>query len=635
MTRTQLASLGVACLIVFFSALLILSVYRLFPSVEGAGDVSIYRDISVRVTQALSGEIQSINSEYPPLATALFAIVGKVASLAFWSFPAAWVSVIAGMILSSILYCWIAFSRRDALLLSTVALFALPLLSAELVLGRFDVYVMLTLFLSWRAHVAGKYRSCAAFLTFAIALKLVPVLVVPFLFFATPKRKRMDLIIGAMIGILITVGSSMVLLDVHHMVDNTLYMLKYHGDRAVQIESTWSGLHMLFLNLLGQKVQTGLDHMSVSNTELTSTITQATKILMPIGLLILFIRFIRLKIQKRDYGKYLLSALCWSLFISPVLSPQYFVWIVPVLLAYVLEAIADQRLTRRMIGIGILTIILAYATQWIYPRYYQDFLQQTSLFHTIVLNIRNVSILAIAILLLKERDSAVRPRGGKKFKLKRLLTFFAIDTCLLLIAGFLFVQVRPMFLSGTGTAFYRFNERLSDVTATRLPVSVGAESSLLHVQFPYTVSALHGERTVRIKADDCLEWMNVNGRHVDDTLGRFCTNGGWQRVDLRAYLQPGENSIELLVRDFGGNVGVDMAPGSVHPFVTAIILLFLATVVWYVYVSAYVTSILSHKLWVYGRRNIVYNRLAKWKRLRTHRLISTSVLRQLPASMSI
>ena len=88
-----------------------------------------------------------------------------------------------------------------------------------------------------------------------------------------------------------------------------------------------------------------------------------------------------------------------------------------------------------------------------------------------------------------------------------------------------------------------------------------------------------------LKADDCLKGMIINGQAVEEDVSTACYWNAGLRINLRKYLQAGENHLRFTVFDNGGKGGVDMRSswtdptiGTLGVLLVVLILLFLEAV---------------------------------------------------------
>jgi len=387
--------------------------------VRNASDIHVYERIAENVQSFLSGHSTSAISEYPPLATTLFFWIGYNPFGA--NFPITWIIALASSVAATALYCRYAMSCRDTVLFLLAMLISFPLLGLEIVFARFDVYVFLLCFLSWRAHAANRHFEAGCFLALAAALKVVPALAIPMLILSTPRQKRSHAWVGLIAAGIVAVLLCWAVLGMTYTLNNVLFFIQYHNERGMLIESMWSGIAMLFTNIAGQISATGFDHLSVTNADMPSVMSVVAKgFLVAFGLLMTLWMFFR-KQSEREYGPALIVMLLAFLGLSPVLSPQYFVWVVPLMMFWSLDRLWNRRNIGAALTIGAFAASMAFATQWIFPMHYFDMMEQKNLLTTIILNLRNFSVFAVMPLLLGRKV-----QFQNTYELQPLSTYFAI-----------------------------------------------------------------------------------------------------------------------------------------------------------------------------------------------------------------
>jgi hypothetical protein len=276
------------------------------------------------------------------------------------------------------------------------------LLGRGITFGRYDLLLTLLLFLTWKSFERGREAESAFFLTIASGLKIVPVLAFPLLALQTPPSKRCSLFIGALLGLLIALGIPLLFLGPPLFLESLQHFATFHGQRGVQMESLWSGLELLLRQLQGGTSQVALSALAWDNAELGRRTETMAAILILLGVLWMTLRTWTAPREQFPLSLFLL--LLWSIAWSPVFSPQYLLWIFPLLLVWLYER-AREGVDWRIFTILSLTLLIGFCTQWIYPLFYRAFLEQSSLIHTVILNLRNLSLLALFALLWKTRET--------------------------------------------------------------------------------------------------------------------------------------------------------------------------------------------------------------------------------------
>ena len=302
------------------------------------------------------------------------------------------------------LYCRIHGNSGDAGLFFAACAISFWLLGKEIVFARFDIFVCLLCFLSWQSHNARRNAESGLFLALAACLKAIPILAVPALLLCTHRSRRGRVVWGIVTGCAIAAALCFALLGVEYTIGNAVYFIRYHNERGILIESMWSGVGMLLAKIAGQTMSTGFDHSSVTNTGIPPGVATLAKVSIVFLWACSVLMLLFSPARRRDYGSLLLVTLLGFLALSPILSPQYFVWVVPLIVFWSFMAFRHGTDRRHAILVGVVGICLAAATNWIFPQHYFDVVDQSTLLAVLMLNVRNLlTVLAIPLLLSRVR----------------------------------------------------------------------------------------------------------------------------------------------------------------------------------------------------------------------------------------
>ncbi|MDD5055801.1 MAG: glycosyltransferase family 87 protein [Candidatus Peribacteraceae bacterium] len=539
-------AVSIVCLLLFLT----IGLAR-FEEIRGASDLGVYRGIAMRAEEVDAGTRESVDSEYPPLVTGVFWLVNGVGSR-HGDFARAWVVFVCfAAVLAWI--CLRRFGAEDAALAAAGLFLTTRFLGPQLVFGRYDILMTLALFLSWRAHVHKAYAESAGWLTFATALKAVPLLAFPLLFAATPRRRRLSLFIGAFVAGVISLLLPVAVLGVDGTVSNITFMLSYHGHRPVQLESLWSGLSFLYSALLFRKDPTGFSHMSFANFAPGSLPILAAKLLIGGAILFLLLKGYRSR-KERGFGIPLVALMTWSVGVSPVLSPQYVLWMAPLLFAVLCDRILAGRAGGRVAVLFLLTVAVVSLTQWIFPLHYGAVIDQDPT-AIIVLNLRNFLLPVIVYHLLVE-GGYVRSIGSRLTipPFRKFFLQYCVDSCAIATGVLLLVSVYPRLFPALDHAVWKSGEETGTVSAWQL--SRDFPSDRLQFIASLTVPAFAQHRWFQLRVDDCLEGMTVNGFALPPEAA-FCDGSGQgHTIDLAGFMHTGPNTIMIDVKNTGGPMGV-------------------------------------------------------------------------------
>lgn len=330
---------------------------------------------------------QEMNGVYPPLATLLFFLINTLPS----TFAEGWILFLGLALLLTLFYTHKYLDEKNTYAVPAIAILSIFLLGFQITMARYDVLILLLMFLTWKAFEKKRFRDSAIFLTVAGGLKLLPIIVLSILWKSTPKKNRDAILHGFLIGLGITIILPFALLGEGFVEQNIQTLLSEHAGRGVQIESVWSGLHMLGQNLIGEKSIISVEALAWDNAQLGREVQLLAIFLLFAGLIQIFTRT-----KPKSFEKNFFMMIVWMLAVSPVLSPQYLVWVLPLILLWAL----DQKHARNII---ICIVVIGAATQWIFPLHYREFVLQTSILNTMILNMRNIALFVLIGLIYKSR----------------------------------------------------------------------------------------------------------------------------------------------------------------------------------------------------------------------------------------
>jgi hypothetical protein len=313
-------------LMLLLAILIQVSIMSFTPSINS--DLWYYFDLSKKMVSGLMPYVD-FKFEYPPLAI-----------LPIW-IPAIFKRNTEGyFLLYRFIFCCSSisflvffsqkfekhiFRNRFFILYSLISLLMAPLLY-----DRLDLIFGFILFGS--LYLA---REKSLFWTLlGIPYKLISLIFLPFYavsFFQNKNLNLKEFFKWCVIPIGILLGLILLLFQLKF-----LDFLSYHHTRGIQIESTWATLHFLLQKLSNQNLvmeySFGAQHLKEVSPWITFLANYAV-----IGFLSLLLIIFYFK--KNSLPDILLSALLVFLCFSKVLSPQYFIWFIPLLIYFIEEKI--------------------------------------------------------------------------------------------------------------------------------------------------------------------------------------------------------------------------------------------------------------------------------------------------------
>ena len=175
--------------------------------------------------------------------------------------------------------------------------------------------------------------------------------------------------------------------------DSIKSLVEYHLQRGIQLESTYSSFLLIFDKLGLTQVNTvfnfGSWNLAGGPAEaLTKLSSYLLVILLLIAYWFIYRRTKPGKSQSTRLWAYALLVLCIVLITSKVLSPQYLIWLIPVL---------PLVLQRGCYIILVVFVLTGLATYYLFPQAYLDLMDLRTV-PVVVLFIRNLLLIALTVL---------------------------------------------------------------------------------------------------------------------------------------------------------------------------------------------------------------------------------------------
>lgn len=364
--------------------------------IGGRYDVQYFERVGREMATVVSGQSGIINSAYPPLAGLYFyALAANPWQL---SFDRMWAWMLVGLVAAVTGYSYLFFNEDETWYFPGAIFFTAWLVGADVVLARYDWLVAVALFLAWRSFVWKRDRICGFWLVIGAALKVLPIFFWPILWLQMDSGSRKNFLVGTMVGLAAALLLPLGVMGATPLVNNMTQVLVFHGQRGVQVESSWSGFNILENKVAGKLALINHHHEAHHNDSLEPRSWGLFRITLLAGLGGIYWLAWRGQRRARKVGAELLIAGgWWMIFTNNVLSPQMLVWVVPLLMLWLWETVnASSYVKAEAVVVICLLVAVGILTQWIWPLHFDELIVQQSWRAALVLNVRNLAGLAMA-----------------------------------------------------------------------------------------------------------------------------------------------------------------------------------------------------------------------------------------------
>jgi len=389
-------------------------------SIAGS-DVTVYATYG---TKMLDGAVpyRDFAMEYPPGATVMFvlpatrAVAGGSTDDPSWTplnaagrhyyrgFESLVILLMAAMVVLTALTLR-AMARPYGTAMLSLAVVALsPLMIGRVLPERFDVWPAALTGAALAAFVRERYRLGGAMLGLGAAAKIYPAVLLPVLVIVAVRRRSVREGVFVAASSVAAFGAVLVPFAIASL-SGTWRSLRIQFTGGLQIESLASSL-LVIASHVADKASDFTTHGAgggLIRTNLAGPGVRVTTIvvdvLLPAVLCLLWVRLARSKRDTReDLLRYAAGSLATVLVLGTVLSPQYVVWLIPLV-----PLIGGARGTAAIL---LFVVAGALTNVWIPDRYF-EYQEHLGAGPTSILLARNLALLAIALVLLL-RDGTSR-----------------------------------------------------------------------------------------------------------------------------------------------------------------------------------------------------------------------------------
>jgi hypothetical protein len=326
--------------------------------------------------------------EYPPLFPPLLAVAGYTPDMetfvARFAFEMVLFAIAAGAVTALAAQEGHGLRRPVAV----AAAFAVGVLAlGAITANRYDAAVALLIALALLFMVRGRWLAVGVTLGLGFALKITPVVLVPLIVLLAP-RERIAPALAVFAGSAAAPFLAVLGLGGNAMLGLTM-LGTYHLDRPLEIESVPAAFFWLQSLVGGERIRVALAAGSqVIDSASANTVAKVFAVFVALALAGVFALVWRrreaIRLAPRHMVLAVAATMVASLVGSKVLSPQYFVWLLPV--------VALVALDRPWLG-GLLLAAMA-LTQVLFPANYLLFMNDQAPWIVGVVIVRNILLVA-------------------------------------------------------------------------------------------------------------------------------------------------------------------------------------------------------------------------------------------------
>jgi hypothetical protein len=400
--RTALATLVVALAVFCGLCGALPSVWRGNARIS---DVPVYARYGNAVERG-SVPYRDFRPEYPPGAVAAFAVPALVSSDAE-GYARAFGLLMSAFGIVAVCACFVTLvalgASRIELITGLAPIAASPLLLGPLVLTRFDLYPAAVTAVALALIVAGWGRTGSVLLGVAVAVKLYPAVLLPLLgawMWRRRGRREALIAVSLCVGVVLLVFLPFLLLAP----DGVVWSIRRQLDRPLQIESAGAAVLLALHHAAGMPLGWASSHGSQNLTGTVAVTAAAiTTALQAVALIWLWIRFGRSGTRSAA-GLVAACATALVVFVAlgKVLSPQFLVWLLPVV-----PLVAG---VRGWVAAALLAASCALTRGWFPDRYWRLVFSFDDIASWLVV-VRDVVLLALVVVLadvLRRRAATAR-----------------------------------------------------------------------------------------------------------------------------------------------------------------------------------------------------------------------------------
>lgn len=337
--------------------------------------------------------------EYPPLSLLVFLLPRLIADDA-----ATYAAAFSGMIVLldlATLALGVALARRAgySVLTGSIAYTFALLVTGPLLIEHYDLFpAVLTLFVLY-AFARGWHKASWSVLALGMMAKIYPVIIAPLFLVRYIHDRDYQHLRAGILSFAVTVA---VVVLPWVIIDAAEFwgLIAYHMERGIQIESTYASFLLIADNLGLTTVAREMSHGSWNVVSpATGVLANLSSVLMPVSVAAIcwsYYRALRRSIRSSTLSDerlvfHAVAMILVLLFTSKVFSPQYLIWLYP---------LVPLVMGKRSVTLCVVFAAIGALTHYVWPSHYAD------LWHgyaggVIALFARNILVIVMAWLVLK------------------------------------------------------------------------------------------------------------------------------------------------------------------------------------------------------------------------------------------
>jgi uncharacterized membrane protein len=276
--------------------------------------------------------------EYPPLSM-LFFILPRIITSSFQTYSILYHAEVIIFILGGLWTIFDIARRLGKAPWKLLSLYILGILLIGPIIGeQFDIFPAVLTLLAIYFFWLGKTKTSWVFLALGTMIKLYPVVIAPIFLFCYLSNRQYSYIWKGIISfglVCLAIASPFIVSSPGSL----LNLVTYHSTRGLQLESTYSSILLVAdkIGLTNATLSYNAGSWNLVSPASESVATWSTYILAA-GLLVVYgFIFRQIKPGKSQFsriGAYCLLCILTLLIFSKILSPQYFIWLLPMPLLF-------------------------------------------------------------------------------------------------------------------------------------------------------------------------------------------------------------------------------------------------------------------------------------------------------------